>query len=69
MEHGVATCDMRYPKMIWVIRQRIDLNPWIEGHGQSYANYTSKEVNFSQTRNSKEGGALSFEIVKRETMI
>jgi hypothetical protein len=60
---------MRYPKMIWAVGSRIDLNPWIEGHGPLDADYTWREVIFSLTGKSKEGGALSFEIAKRETMI
>jgi hypothetical protein len=33
------------------------------------ADYTWREVSFSLTGKSKEGGALSFEIMKRETTI
>jgi hypothetical protein len=68
-EHGVGTRDMRYPEMIWAVGSRIDLNPWIEGRGQLDADYTWREVSFSLTGKSKEGGALSFEIVKHETTI
>jgi hypothetical protein len=68
-ENGVGNHDMQYPKMIWFIGSRIDLNPWIEGHGPLDVYYTWREVNFSLNGKSKEGGSLSFEIVKRETMI
>jgi hypothetical protein len=61
---------MRYLEMIWVIGSRIDLNHWIEVcHGPLDAEYTWKEVIISLTGKSKEGGALSFEIMKHETTI
>jgi hypothetical protein len=60
---------MRYLTMIWVVRSRIDRNPWIKGRVQLDANYTWQEVSVSLTRKSKEGGVLSFEIVKCETTI
>jgi hypothetical protein len=55
--------------MISVVGSRIDLNPWIEGHGPLNADYTWKEVNFSLNGKSNKGGSLSFEIAKRETTI
>jgi hypothetical protein len=64
IEHGVGTRNMRYPEMIRVVELRIDLNPWIEGSRQLDVDYMWGKVSFSLTRNSKEGGALSFEIVK-----
>jgi hypothetical protein len=70
MEHGVGTHDMRYPEMIWAIGSRIDLNHWIEVcRGPLDAEYTWQEVSISLTGKSKEGGALSFEIMKCETTI
>jgi hypothetical protein len=69
-EHGVGTRDMRYPEMIWAVGSRIDMDHWIEVcRGPLDADYTWKEVSISLTRKSKEGGALSFEIAKRETAI
>jgi hypothetical protein len=69
MEHGVGTHDMWYSKMIWAIGSMIDMNPWIEGHGPLDVEYMWREVNFSLNVELKEGGALSFEIVKCETAI
>jgi hypothetical protein len=69
-KHGVETHDMQYLEMIWAIRTRIDLNHWINlCHGPLDAEYTWQEVSISSIRKSKEGGALSFEIVKCETAI
>jgi hypothetical protein len=52
------------------VKSRFDMDHWIEVcHGPLDVEYTWKEVSISLTGNSKEGGALSFEIAKRETMI